>query len=90
MNTIIFRAVIKINILICYKSSLSRALFGEKWLYLHSEKYQFNDLYFIEITKKKRPHNNFSIYSFVELDNGIIASGGEDHLIKLWEYNKSN
>ena len=53
-------------------------------------KYEFNDLYFIEITKKKRPHNNFSIYSFVELDNGIIASGGEDHLIKLWEYNKSN
>ena len=39
--------------------------------------------YLIEIAKKKRPHNIFSIYSFVELDNRIITSGAKDHLIKL-------
>ena len=45
-------------------------------------KYEKNEL--IKVIEKKNAHKNY-IYSCVELDDGIIASGGEDGLIKLWK-----
>ncbi len=44
-------------------------------------KYDENDLK--KVVEKKNAHNNF-IYSCIELNDGIIASGGRDCLIKLW------
>jgi WD40 repeat protein len=37
-----------------------------------------------KIVEKEKAHNSY-IYSCVELNDGIIASGGEDNLIKLWD-----
>jgi hypothetical protein len=34
---------------------------------------------------KKKNASNCWIYVSIELNNGIIASGGEDKLIKLWK-----
>ena len=36
-----------------------------------------------KIAEKTKAHQK-EIYSCIELDNGIIASGGENSLIKLW------
>ena len=45
--------------------------------------YNFEENYLYKIMEKKSAHFN-NILSCVELSNGIIASGGDDRLIKLW------
>ena len=50
-------------------------------VYKYKEQQQFE---IIEINEKAHEKN---IYSCVELENGIIASGGNDNLIKLWKSN---
>ena len=47
-------------------------------------KYKYENQNLIKIFEKEKAHDR-DIYSCVELDNGIIASGGYDNLIKLWE-----
>ena len=46
--------------------------------------YNYKDEKFEIIEINKKAHSKF-IYSCIELDNGIIASGGNDNLIKLWK-----
>ena len=46
-------------------------------------KYKFENGNFVKYVEKEKAHEN-SIYSFVELKDGTIASGGKDKLIKLW------
>ena len=46
-------------------------------------KYRYESGNLIKAVEKEKAHEN-SIYSFVELKDGIIASGGKDYLIKLW------
>ena len=50
-------------------------------VYKYKEQQQFE---IIEINEKAHEKN---IYSCVELENGIIASGGNDNLIRLWKSN---
>ena len=45
--------------------------------------YNFEENYLYKIMEKKSAHFN-NILSCVDLPNGIIASGGDDRLIKLW------
>ena len=47
-------------------------------------KYKYEQQNLIKIAEKEKAHDNL-IYSCVELNDGTIASGGEDKLIKLWE-----
>ena len=47
-------------------------------------KYKYEEQNLKKIVEKEKAHNN-SIWSCVELNNGIIASGGDDKLIKLWD-----
>ena len=47
-------------------------------------KYKYEEQDLKKVFEKEKAHNNF-IRACVELDNGIIASGGEDNLIKLWK-----
>ena len=37
-----------------------------------------------KVVEKEKAHNS-NIYSCVELNDGIIASGGAENLIKLWD-----
>ena len=46
-------------------------------------KYRYESGNLIKTVEKEKAHENI-IYSFVELKDGIIASGGKDSLIKLW------
>ena len=46
-------------------------------------KYKYVDNNLEKIVEKKNAHDTW-IWSCVELNNGIIASGGRDNLIKLW------
>ena len=48
-------------------------------------KYQYENMDLNEVFQKENAHNDM-IYSCVELNNGIIASGGRDKMIKLWKY----
>ena len=45
-------------------------------------KYEKQDL--IKVVEKEKAYDK-NICSYVELNNGIIASGGLDKLIKLWK-----
>ena len=47
-------------------------------------KYKYEEQDLKKVVEKEKAHNN-DIYSCVELDDGIIASGGKDNLTKLWE-----
>jgi WD40 repeat protein len=47
-------------------------------------KYKYENLDFKIVAEKEKAHEK-NIYSCVELNDGNIASGGFDHLIKLWE-----
>ncbi len=47
-------------------------------------KYKYEELNLYKIYQKIRAHEEF-IFSCIELNNGIIASGGFDSLIKLWK-----
>ena len=47
-------------------------------------KYKYENQNLIKIIEKKNAHDE-DIYSCVELNEDIIASGGEDNLIKLWK-----
>ncbi len=47
-------------------------------------KYRYENNNFKKICEKKNASNCW-IYVSIELNNGIIASGGEDKLIKLWK-----
>ena len=48
-------------------------------------KYKYDNLNLIKVVEKIKAHNN-NIYSCVELNDGIIASGGcgDNYSIKLW------
>ena len=46
-------------------------------------KYKYEELNLNKIVEKKNAHYD-NIYSVIELDDEIIASGGRDGLIKLW------
>ncbi len=46
-------------------------------------KYKYENENLIEVIKKENAHSNY-IWTCIELNNGIIASGGADSLIKLW------
>ena len=48
-------------------------------------KYIYEEQNLKKIVEKEKAHDN-NIYSCIELNNGIIASGGKDKLIKLWKY----
>ena len=48
-------------------------------------KYDFNNFNLEKISEKEKAHNS-NIYSVVELDDDIVASGGEGKQIKLWKY----
>ena len=47
-------------------------------------KYKYEQQNLIKIFEKEKAHDDY-IYSCVELNDGTIASGGKDKLIKLWE-----
>ena len=47
-------------------------------------KYKYEEQDLKKVVEKGKAHNS-TIYSCVELNNGIIASGGSDNLIKLWK-----
>ena len=47
-------------------------------------KYKYEEQDLKKVVEKEKAHNN-DIYSCVELNDGTIASGGSDNLIKLWE-----
>ena len=47
-------------------------------------KYKYEEQDLKKVAEKEKAHNN-NIYSCVELNDGIIASGGADNLIKLWD-----
>ena len=47
-------------------------------------KYKFQNEDLIKFVENEKAHESY-IYSCVELNNGIIASGGYDGLIKLWK-----
>ena len=47
-------------------------------------KYKYEEQNLKKIFEKEKAHNN-DIYSCVELNDGTIASGGNDCLIKLWK-----
>ena len=47
-------------------------------------KYKFEEQNLIKVVEKQNAHDQL-IYSCIELDDGIIASGGKDSLLKLWE-----
>ena len=38
-----------------------------------------------KVVEKKGPHESNTVYSCVELNKRIIASGASDYSIKLWE-----
>ena len=46
-------------------------------------KYKYENQNMNKIIEKEKAHEK-NIFSCVELDGGIIASGGNDNLIKLW------
>ncbi len=46
-------------------------------------KYKYENQNLVKVYGKEKAHDSF-IYSCVELNDGIIASGGCDNLIKLW------
>ena len=48
-------------------------------------KYKYDNLNLIKVVEKINAHNNY-IYSYVELNDGVIASGGrgDNYSIKLW------
>ena len=46
-------------------------------------KYKYEEQDLKKVIEKEKAHDNY-IYSCVELNDGTIASGGEDNLIKLW------
>ena len=48
-------------------------------------KYKYEQQNLIKIVEKENAHDDYNIYSCVELNDGTIASGGFDNLIKLWE-----
>ena len=47
-------------------------------------KYKYEEEDLKKVVEKEKAHDYY-IYSCVELNDGTIASGGEDNLIKLWE-----
>ena len=47
-------------------------------------KYKFEDLNLKKVFEKEKAHDSY-IYSCTELNNGIVVSGGDDKLIKLWK-----
>ena len=47
-------------------------------------KYKYENQDMKKIIEKEKIHEG-NIYSCIELNDGIIASGGKDNLIKLWE-----
>ncbi len=47
-------------------------------------KYKYEEQNVKKIVEKEKAHDSI-IYSCAELNNGIIASGGNDKLIKLWK-----
>ena len=47
-------------------------------------KYKYEEQDLKKIIEKKKAHD-YDIFSCIELNDGIIASGGRDCLIKLWE-----
>ena len=47
-------------------------------------KYNYEDQDLKKIIEKEKAHDSY-IYSCVELNDGTIASGGNDNLIKLWK-----
>ena len=47
-------------------------------------KYKYEEQDLKKVVEKEKAHDG-DIYSCVELNDGIIASGGDDCLIKLWE-----
>ena len=48
-------------------------------------KYKYEEQDLKKVAEKEKAHDN-DINSCVELNDWIIASGGDDNLIKLWEY----
>ena len=46
-------------------------------------KYKYEDEDLKKVAEKEKAHDNY-ILSCVELNDGTIASGGDDKLIKLW------
>ena len=46
-------------------------------------KYKYEEQDLKKVVEKEKAHDNY-IYSCVELNDGTIASGGNDNLIKLW------
>lgn len=46
-------------------------------------KYKYESLDLEKVVEKEKIHEN-RILSSVELDDGTIATGGDDNLIKLW------
>ena len=48
-------------------------------------KYKYEECDLKKVAEKVKAHDK-NILSCVELNDGIIASGGKDCLIKLWEY----
>ena len=47
-------------------------------------KYKYENQNLIKVFEKVNAHNNY-IWSCIELNNGIIVSGGADNYIKLWK-----
>ena len=47
-------------------------------------KYNYEDQDLKKVIEKEKAHDK-DIYSCVELNDGIIASGGDDYFIKLWK-----
>ena len=66
------------NSKLCYEHN-SYIGFGQDLVYFVYEKYDLK-----KVAEKEKAHDK-NILSCVELNDGTIASGGEDCLIKLWE-----
>ena len=66
----------------CFDCSFLCSIYNENGKYCLI-KYKYEKQTLIKIIEKVEAHNN-KIYTCIELNNGIIVSGGEDGVINLW------
>ena len=71
-----------ISVIKCLDGLLLCSILDEK-NYYSIVKYKFENFNFVEVFQKENAHDRL-INCCIELNNGIVASGGYDSLIKLW------